>query len=345
MKIFVYEYLCATINERPETTMPRVASLMAEGKAMLSAAIEDCSAIPCADVRTLLGARSASMELRMAESNFLACISGSEESEFRRLADWCDYALIIAPEFDRILETRCRWAVDCGAKLLGPPPEVVALCADKLALTATWERAGVKTPPTKLFDPGAFPLPVVVKPRDGAGAIDALLFDDVPIDYTLERESIIQPFVSGQPASVALMIGPLQTIALIPATQHINLKRWGLSSTSQSRRLEYCGGAVPLEPPLAARATEIASQAAVAIPKLFGYVGVDLVLGETDFAIEINPRMTTSYVGLRKLAHGNLMETLIHIVNGERCEPPSWRSDNVHFSADGHVTYAFSMRC
>ena len=29
-----------------------------------------------------------------------------EERDFRMLADWADYALIIAPEFDQILETR-----------------------------------------------------------------------------------------------------------------------------------------------------------------------------------------------------------------------------------------------
>ena len=47
------------------------------------------------------------------------------------------------------------------------------------------------------------------------------------------------------------------------------------------------------------------------ISGLWGFVGVDLILGadaegREDLAIEINPRLTTSYVGLRALLHGNL---------------------------------------
>ena len=48
----------------------------------------------------------------------------------------------IAPEFDRILESRCRWVLEEGGRLLGPSPEAVALTADKLALAEHLERSG-----------------------------------------------------------------------------------------------------------------------------------------------------------------------------------------------------------
>jgi hypothetical protein len=49
---------------------------------------------------------------------------------------------------------------------------------------------------------------------------------------------------------------------------------------------------------------------------------VDLVLGDAadgsrDFAIEINPRLTTSYLGLRALARGSLAAALLRAVRGD----------------------------
>ena len=73
---------------------------------------------------------------------------------------------------------------------------------------------------------------------------------------------------------------------------------------------------------------------------LAGYVGVDLVLGAADDGgedrtIEINPRLTTSYVGLRALAEANLAEVLVKVVRGEVVPAVAWRPGTVSFRADG----------
>ena len=57
-----------------------------------------------------------------------------------------------------------------------------------------------------------------------------------------------------------------------------------------------------------------------------------VVLGETDWVMEINPRLTTSYLGLRALAEANLGEMMVRIVRGEESGPPRWRPGVVHFS-------------
>jgi tyramine---L-glutamate ligase len=279
---------------------------------MLSAAVDDCAAIVGAEVRTLLGQ------------------ADREEIAFHQLADWCDYALIIAPEFDRILETRCRWAIECGATLLGPSPDVVALCADKLALAEVWERVGVSTPPTKLFDSQAFPPPVVVKPRDGAGAIDTKLIaeQDQLLSYTPARSAVIQPYFQGTHTSVSFLIGPAQSIALRPCAQDIRILHG---------KFEYHGGMTVAHSNISDRSLRIAQMAAAALPELRGFVGVDVIVGQVDVAVEINPRLTTSYVGLRQIAQCNLMEKLVRVVKGESCELPSWRGDDVRFSCDGQV--------
>ena len=62
--------------------------------------------------------------------------------QFRRLAREADFTLVIAPEFDDLLEHRCRWALDEGSRLLGPTPDAVRLTADKFALAAHLFRHG-----------------------------------------------------------------------------------------------------------------------------------------------------------------------------------------------------------
>src|SRR5205823_3360911 len=100
--------------------------------------------------------------------------------------------------------------------------------------------------------------------------------------------------------------------ALAPAAQHV----------SNDGRFRYLGGTIPLPAGLAERAIRVAQQTIDCVPGLRGYVGVDIVLGETDWLIEINPRLTTSYVGLRALAEGNLAELMVRVVDGEEIGPP-----------------------
>jgi predicted ATP-grasp superfamily ATP-dependent carboligase len=139
---------------------------------------------------------------------------------------------------------------------------------------------------------------------------------------------IVQPFVPGRAASVACLIGPGRTVALVPAWQNI----------SNDGRFRYRGGSAPLPPQLADRAIRIARRAIDSVPGLAGYVGVDVILGaESDHVIEINPRLTTSYVGLQALATDNLMELLLRLARGESAPKPRWRAGGVSWTADGAV--------
>ena len=95
---------------------------------------------------------------------------------------------------------------------------------------------------------------------------------------------------------------------------------------SEDGRLQYVGGRIPLPAPLAARATRLSDEAVRAVAGLQGYVGVDVVLGPArdgslDAVIEINPRLTTSYVGLRVLTQGNLAEVMLRLVTGQDIPP------------------------
>jgi len=329
-RIFVYEFLCGG-GLRPADDAPRAASLGTEGRAMLAAVLEDFRYVPGVDVHAILDER-----LRgdwPVDDGVRWIAPADEEPAFRAEAGAADWSLVIAPEFDRILDTRCRWVQEEGGRLLGPSPEAVALTADKLVLAQHLERAGVLTPRTLPGDASPFEVPDfpwVLKPRFGAGSLEMEKIGGQNAFSTSRGqfgEKVIQPFVPGVAASVAFLIGPAQTIALEPAAQHL----------SDDDHFIYRGGSLPLPAPLAERARAVAGPAVAAVPGLFGYVGVDVVLGDRDWVIEINPRLTTSYVGLRALAVENLAEIMLRLARCESVAKPHWRPGGLRFSPEGQV--------
>jgi predicted ATP-grasp superfamily ATP-dependent carboligase len=279
-----------------------------------------------------------------------------DEAVFRRIARSADFTLVIAPEFDGLLEERCRWAVAEGSRLLGPSPDAVRLTADKLQLAEHLRRHDVPTPLTTrcVDDDPPWHYPVICKPRFGAGSQHTLRVQNREgyIDFQERirgetsslRKCVVQPLIPGRPASVTF----LATDGEASAKPHAagRNERFALPACEQylsgDGRFCYLGGRVPLEPALQNRAQDLARRAAQAVEGLTGYFGVDLVLGESangsdDVVIEINPRLTTSYVGLRQLTPGNLMQTLLDLVLGRCPEPLQWYDKRVRFHPDGRI--------
>lgn len=335
--VFVYEFACAGGGGGPVPTSIRV-----EGRAMLAAILDDLRQLPDVTTVTILD--------RLAEPDFpgqpFHAPVSAEAAVFRELASACDATLVIAPESDGILLARCQWVEEAGGRLLGPTPEAVRLTTDKLELGQFLTARGIPTPPCRSYVPGPEvpdqPFPAVWKPRDGAGSQATFL---VRTPGELERcarqareedflgEAILQPYWPGAAASVAFLVGPRQQLALLPGEQQL----------SRDGRLRYEGGTLPLPAALSGRTVRLARRAVAAVPGLTGYVGVDLVLGDQadggrDAVIEINPRLTTSYVGLRRLARGNLMDALLRVWDGEVIPPPEWHPGPVHFLPDGRLS-------
>jgi predicted ATP-grasp superfamily ATP-dependent carboligase len=94
---------------------------------------------------------------------------------------------------------------------------------------------------------------------------------------------------------------------------------------------------------LADRAAELARRAARALPKTTGYIGIDLVLGNDprasgDVVIEVNPRLTTSYVGLRAAALGNIADWMIRTASGEAPQV-QFSPRPLEFDVEGNVSF------
>lgn len=314
MRIFLYE--CVTAGGLGDDVP---ASLRREGGAMLAAVVADFQRLPGVEV------------IILPEESFLP----RPPSPFSGERGESGWTLVIAPEFDDHLRRRSQAVLDAGGRLLGSTPDAIQLTGDKLATADFWKERGVLQPHTQMLDPvnfASFPGPWVMKPRCGAGSQATFLirnrddelkawspaFHECP-----DGDFIVQQHVRGQAASVALLIGPARAIPLLPTRQHL----------SKDGRFRYQGGALPLPMPLAERAARLALQAVAGIDGLRGYVGVDLVLGDDgrDYAIEINPRLTTSYLGLRQLCEQNLAELMLRCACGETMKAPTWTAGEVRF--------------
>lgn len=260
----------------------------------------------------------------------------NEQTHFARLAQESDWTVVIAPEFDQLLFDRANHVLAVGGRLLGPSPDTIAIAANKTRLADLFSRTGVPTPEGQALDRGSripanYGFPVVLKQNDGAGSINVRLVDDPSeaaaighVDY----ESRIEQFVRGTAASVAVLCGPdgnHQTLA--PCRQHL----------SDDGRFTYVGGSLPLNEAVAARASQLALAAVHSLPDALGYIGVDLVMGSAsnaDFVIEINPRLTTSYVGLRAACEQNLAMAILQVALGSSLEL-SYRAEDIRFSPSG----------
>jgi len=305
--IFVYEFVTSGAWRECSDSTPS-GSLLAEGRAMAASLASDLVALGH-DVTLLHDDR---LPFHECAGNVISTTSlDDERRQFELACRNSDYVCLIAPEFDDILLNRSKATRSLGATLISPDANFIELTADKLATSNNLLDAGIPTPETSLL-PVDFktlpPPPWVVKPRNGAGSISVQRCENETVlqssvaKQSPECERIIQPFTAGLPVSVSVLCHPTSAITLPPCQQLLG------------ECFQYQGSLLPLPDNLASRATTLAQAAIDVLPPTTGYIGIDIVLGDAedgsqDFIIEVNPRLTTSYLALRQVV--NVAETML----------------------------------
>ncbi len=313
-RLFLFEFISAAAAAGAAVS-PK---LLSEGQAMFHAVAQDLQHIPWIVVTT---------------------INTTREKDFKEAACAADLCLVIAPETDGILQQYASWAIESGAKLLGPTPTAIHLTGDKLLLAEHFRKFKIPHPQTRILEAGMEQdYPLIIKPRDGAGSEATAVIHSAEEKRKYEEKhpnclnkcTLIQKYIRGYPVSVSFLIGAQRRCSLIPTEQLFEYHDF----------IRYKGGKIPLKCDLHKRAIDLAAKSLNTIAGLFGYVGVDLVLGreeKDDVVIEVNPRLTTSYVGLRCLAKGNIAEALVRICLDKPVAEFSWLPYVIYFDVEGRI--------
>jgi tyramine---L-glutamate ligase len=340
VRILVYEF--ASGGGLAGREVP--ASLAREGAAMRAALVGDLSAIGHRIVTTA-DARVGHDLPRGVDVAVLPAGDGARETALDRLIAAADAVWLIAPESDRRLERLARRVERHGKTLLGSNAEAIDRASDKARLPHRLAAAGVRHPVTRVPAPGAdaartaseIGYPIVVKPARGAGSHGvgfAAGASELDRAIAMARGAangdrvVMQQYVDGIAASVSLVADGRDAVALALNTQAIG------SPPSFS----YRGGETPFEHPLAPRAVAAAVAACRALPGLRGFVGVDLILAGCEaVVIEVNPRLTTAYLGVRAALDENVAALALAACDGALPVPPRARR-RVGFTASGRIT-------
>ncbi len=349
MRVVLHEWCCSGGLRMPEATalfgkagnVP--AALSVEGRAMLGAMLCDGVRADDLDFTLLLDGVSKMPPPEGICHDRVRVIRVPDGGERRCLAEAAaaaDWTVIVAPETDGILADRVALARAAGGKVAAADGPWIDLAADKQATILALAGAGVAVPAGCLLPagghlPDTFRRPAVAKALDRCGGEGFVV---VPRGAFLPPAPLprrVEAFVAGVPVGVSCLCGPAETIVLPPVRQRFTT---GIHPG-------YLGGDLWLSSPLQDRAMALARRAIRGLEsperRARGWVGVDMILGDRedgidDRVLEVNPRMTTSFVGLFTLGTASLLRAMLAVAAGESCTWPGLETGgDGSFTVDG----------
>lgn len=325
LKVFVCEF----ITGGGLYSAPLPASLVREGQAMLNALLCDLLDTPGIEIITTRDPRLPPVTQPVTQYVL------DSEQDVQRLWQYCidmsDAVWAVAPESGGTLEALAAMA---GPKWLGCTPEAIRIAASKRATAALLAVRGIAAVPTYgatewQADRGG---KWVAKPDDGVGCGDIRIFDDASELNSWLADGrmgshVVQPWLSGEAASISMLCRSGEARLLSCNRQLIEV----VDDT-----IRYRGSILNDMSVYWDAFAAMAARVAAALPGLAGYVGVDVMVHDGRLTVlEINPRLTTSYVGLRRAIGLNPAELVLDLhYNGQFVETERLQRDVVEVNLD-----------
>lgn len=302
MNILIFEYI--TGGGMVGQTLP--ATLVSEGEVMLNAIACDLSDISDVQVGILRDYRLQTCGQDMVEHIVTEDSNYSETIE--RVVEKIDALLIIAPESGGLLTKLCNEYSGREFLLLNSSTECVELTSDKLKTYEFLNKLSIAHIPTyeindiNYIESGK----IIVKPIDGVGCENTYLINNKSSINELlgsaeKNNYIVQPYIQGKSASLSLLCwdGECRILSANIQNIKINAERLGLQGCNVNA----------LDRDVF---RQFSTKLVKAVPGLRGYVGVDIIITEDEILlVEINPRLTTSYAGLRSSCGINTAELIL----------------------------------
>lgn len=264
-------------------------------------------------------------------------------SKWKQLAKSCDLSIVIAPEIDGILQRCVESMIEDGLPLINCSGAFLGNSASKLRTAARLTEHHLPTPPSISADklePSHLSSAQLssatglwcVKPDLGAGC-DGLHIGNAEeiLQVVKQIESktdwIVQPWLDGQAFSCSAIVESQGRVNWLPLVTQ-RLKPAPMNEQITTRH--YCGGQLvspeKLHPPVDLLNETLRVLNETESGRALGWVGVDLLLKPTSprfeaqwVVIEVNPRLTTSIIGLSKASTINLAQRMIDAFQGKDC--------------------------
>lgn len=317
VKIFICEHACSALP--PGANNPVPAGF--RGDVMLQSLLGDICRIDDVSVSVLRAADNAVIDLpggttvmQLPRHNpwptVDACIRDAE-------AIWP-----LAPESNGLLESISKRILQHRKILLGSTPDAVHLAGSKYRTSQALRAANIAVVQTWRTYAG---LPanihaLVVKPDDGAGCSDTHIFPSQLagrewIGTQAGGDYVLQPYLYGRPCSLSLLCGNDEMFLLGCNDQRVAVS---------DNQFHYLGSTVNSIDDDKGEFKRLARRVIDAIPGLWGYVGIDLIVtNQGPVVLEVNPRMTMSHAGLHASIGANPAAMLFDMLRIGHCAVPA----------------------
>ena len=333
-QVFIFEFICG--GGFNKTSIPT--SLLCEGFGMLRSIISDFKSLNFS-ITTILDSRIFFLSPLLKVDEVIQV--GAKDNHlklFEKYVNKANYIFIIAPEFSNILYNLTKIAKNSNKTILSVNLEGIKLGTSKFKTYMFFKNCNINTPKTYLIpfkngeiDPKfilhklkELKQPIIIKPVDGVGAESILYFENSNElnEFLLsrnqyidpERYYILQEYIKGDDLSASLIGTGLNLNYKVKSPIILSINTQFLLLGSFNRKSEYFGGSTPAE-----SYQEIYENLKVIInhsdfSKIKGYYGIDFIRKENKliYLLEINPRLTTSYIGLRNTINFNPVELMLN---------------------------------
>jgi len=337
LRILVLEHLSLSPLE------PGQGSLADEGFAMLAAVARDLASEPDVSVTAAVHSRLATST---PDAVSTLIVDKMTEAEIAAHAARFDRSLLVAPEIDGIAAAWSQRLESASASLLSPPSSVIRWASDKLAVAQTLR---LMSPQTQLLDEESAPTEwgdeLLVKPRFGAGSLFTARCNRNSIlqlvqfirGQGFEGDLLTQPMIDDHAVSAAVVARvDRPPVFLPPAEQRII--RVAEPSLPGVHWLKYAGGRLPIFD-YQSRTAPLLQAVVDSLPRFNGWIGVDMILGPSaDVIVDVNPRLTTSYLGYSRLFPGIAARLVLNReTDQDLADLQVLRSIHVAFDTEGRV--------
>jgi len=324
LNLLIFEY----VSGGGYTNTKLSASILSEGYGMLQSLISDCKATGH-NVTTLLDSRLKEFNPPNEADQIISVSSPNELSaKLKEQSSVTDAVYVIAPESSQVLEKLVHTIETSGGTSLNCEIDAIERVSNKMTAYETIKKRGLKVPETVLLDiqektenikrlTKELGYPLVFKPLDGVSCSGlSLVKDEGGIaaavkkvrQESMSKQFIAQKVIRGKAASVCVISTGDKALSVTLNKQLVTL-------ASPDEESGYYGGVVPFDHSLEKEALRAAQTVVEGIGGLKGYVGVDIILSnEGPVVMEVNPRLTTSYVGLRRVVNFNSAQAIVDAV-------------------------------